>query len=337
MAEQLEMVVSGRRRPAMPNEPHSTSGTAWSGFFLESHQVCNFDFELPDHWVPYYMVGFQSVRRGARHFFEGGRQHVDRIQYGDCFVLGPREFRGFRMEGEGSVCMVAIDPLVLREITADSSRRNLLDLVRVWNGADVVLGNLIQCLERDAAAGSPGGRLRGEHLCTRIAEELVQRYSIGRTRPDGYKGGLSGARFRLVREYIDEYLSEDLDSGNIAAVAGLSKYHFGKAFKETTGMTLHGYVLGQRMWRAQALLTRSNVPLAEVAEAAGFSSQSHLTTLFARRLGLTPRAYREETRRASVRIGSCRYLSQGGFSIALAARSKIENRSILKDRQLRNR
>ena len=250
------------------------------------------------------MVGLQLVHRGARHFCEGGRQHVHRIQYGECFVLGPREFRRFRMEGEGSVCMVAIDPPVVQEMTADSSRRNLMDLVEIWNGEDAVLAQLIQRLERSMAVGAPGGRLKSEYLCTEVTEELLERYSIERTPLDRYRGGLSGARSRLVREYIDEYLGQDLDSGTIAAVAGLSKYHFGKAFKTTTGMTLHNYVLRRRMGRAQDLLIRTNLPLAEVADAVGFSGQSHLTALFSMRLQVTPRAYRAATRGVSQRFFS---------------------------------
>ena len=250
------------------------------------------------------MVGVQAVRQCARHFFEDGREQVHRVQCGDCFVLGPRELRRFRMEGEGSICMVSIDPLVLQEITADSSRRDLLDLLRLWNGTDNVLAALIQRLERCVIEGSPNGSLPGEDLCTKIAEELVQRYSIGRARLDRYKGGLSGARHRLVREYIDEYLGQDLDSSSIAAVAGLSKYHFGKAFKESTGMTLHSYVLSQKMLRAQNLLARTNLPLAEIADTVGFSNQSHLTALFSKRLGMTPRGYREATRGVLVCVGS---------------------------------
>lgn len=299
MAEQLEMVVGGQRQAAMPGRPQSTSGAAWSGFFLESHRFSNFDFELPDHWVPHYMVGLQFVQHSERHFFEGGRHHVHKIQYGDCFVLGPREFRQFRMQGQGSVCMVAIDPSVLQEVTADSSRRNPFDLVYTWNGADAVLAGLIQHLENYVAAGLPCGQLLAEHLSTKIAEELVQRYTIWQIHLDRYKGGLSGARARLVREYIDEYLAQNLDSGSIARAAGLSKYHFGKAFKETTGMTLHRYVLSRRMRRAQELLARTNLALVDVANAVGFSSQSHLTALFSTRFGVTPRAYREATRSAS--------------------------------------
>jgi AraC family transcriptional regulator len=115
-----------------------------------------------------------------------------------------------------------------------------------------------------------------------------------------------------VREYINEHLGRDLDSLSIAAVAGLSKYHFGKAFKESTGVTLYSYVLSQKMFRAQNLLARTNLPLVEIADAVGMSNQSHLTALFSRRLGVTPRAYRKANGRVSASFRSSGQGPAGG-------------------------
>ena len=48
-------------------------------------------------------------------------------------------------------------------------------------------------------------------------------------------------------DYIEAHLDLNLTTGEIAGVAGLSKYHFGKAFSTSTGMTLHSFVLGRRI------------------------------------------------------------------------------------------
>jgi AraC family transcriptional regulator len=97
-------------------------------------------------------------------------------------------------------------------------------------------------------------------------------------------------------KYIDEFLDLDLTRENIAAVAGLSKYHFGKAFRHSTGMTVHSYVLARRMRRSQVLLAKSDLPLAAIAQAAGFSSQSHFTSVFSTRVGIPPGSYRNSQR-----------------------------------------
>ena len=67
---------------------------------------------------------------------------------------------------------------------------------------------------------------------------------------------------------------------------------FGKAFSRTAGMTLHSYVLVRRMRQPRELLVKSDRPLADIAEAMGFSSQSHFTTAFPERTGVTPGRYR---------------------------------------------
>lgn len=294
------MVTNGRRRAALPAEPKSTSRAAsWNGFFLECHQISK--IEMPDHWIPCYVLGLQFLRGITRRsFLDEGKHIEDHLECGACSVVGPREVRRFRMESEGAQCFLSIEPVVLQEMTADSGCRSPLELIRPLIARNPVLTSLLLRLHREVDAGSPGGRLFSESLCTRIAEEVVQRYSIGKTHLDVYKGGLSGARSRLAADYIDEHLSEDLDAGSIAAAAGLSKYHFGKAFKESSGTTLHRYVLARRMHRAQRLLSTSDLSLAEVAAASGFSDQSHLTVLFSRRFGVSPRIYRERARRISV-------------------------------------
>jgi AraC family transcriptional regulator len=116
------------------------------------------------------------------------------------------------------------------------------------------------------------------------------------TKLNQYTGGLSGAQLRRTMKYIDEFLDLDLTGENIAAVAGLSKYHFGKAFRHSTGMTVHSYVLARRMRRSQVLLAKSDLPLAAIAQAAGFSSQSHFTSVFSTRVGIPPGSYRNSQR-----------------------------------------
>jgi AraC family transcriptional regulator len=242
------------------------------------------------------------VRKPAkRFFFEGGREHESSIHRGHCVVVAPHEVRKFRCTAEGDVTLVSLEPSVLQSMLTGSAS-NPFELLRRWNGDDPVLRELILKLQADVAAGCPGGPVLGESISTRLAEELLQRYSLNRSRLDQYTGGLSGAQLRRTLEYIDASLSSGLTGDGIAGIAGLSNYHFGKAFKQSTGMTLHSYVLARRMWRAQELLAKSDLPLAAVAQAAGFSSQSHFTTMFSTRTGFSPGSYRSMAKPSSVLV-----------------------------------
>ena len=69
----------------------------------------------------------------------------------------------------------------------------------------------------------------------------------------------------------------------IAGVAALSKYHFGKAFRQSTGVTLHGYVLARRIRRAEQLLIKSDLPLVAIRRRQRVCEQSHFTTVFSTR------------------------------------------------------
>jgi AraC-like DNA-binding protein len=110
------------------------------------------------------------------------------------------------------------------------------------------------------------------------------------------RGGLPPRTLRRVREYIDSHLNETIDLEKLATTAGLSLHHFARAFKRSTGVPPHGYVLSQRLNRARDLLVRTDKPLAEIAFAAGFSDQSHLARQFRQSFGVPPAVFRRSHR-----------------------------------------
>lgn len=95
-----------------------------------------------------------------------------------------------------------------------------------------------------------------------------------------------------VVDFIESCLASDLSVRMLAGVAGLSPYHFNRMFREITGLPLHRFVMDRRIKRAAALLRETAAPIADVALAAGFYDQSHLTGVFKRRMGVSPGFYR---------------------------------------------
>ena len=81
-------------------------------------------------------------------------------------------------------------------------------------------------------------------------------------------------------------------------MAGLSRYHFLRAFRRETGVTPHAYLTGRRIAAAKALLA-GDQPLSEVALACGFYDQSHFSRSFKGCTGLTPGQYRRGSRAAA--------------------------------------
>src|SRR5262249_42590404 len=106
------------------------------------------------------------------------------------------------------------------------------------------------------------------------------------------RGGLPPGAMRREREHVELHLSESMDLAELASVAGLSMSPFARAFKQSTGVAPHHYLVRRRIERAQEMLARSELPLSQIALAAGFSDQSHLARLFRQMLGITPGQFR---------------------------------------------
>ncbi len=102
------------------------------------------------------------------------------------------------------------------------------------------------------------------------------------------KGGLSARSARRVQEFLDQNFTRKIALAEMAAVCGLSPYHFMRAFSRTFGVPPHQYVLDLRLDFAERLLAESRMTIADIAHLAGFSSQSHFTTVMKKYRQVTP-------------------------------------------------
>jgi AraC-like DNA-binding protein len=110
------------------------------------------------------------------------------------------------------------------------------------------------------------------------------------------RGGLTPRALRCVREYIDGRLAENIRLDVLAGVAGLSRCHFARAFKQSVGIAPHAYVMQRRLERAERLLAETDLSLSQVALDSGFSDQSHFSSCFRKHFGTSPRSFRRSRR-----------------------------------------
>lgn len=114
--------------------------------------------------------------------------------------------------------------------------------------------------------------------------------------PNSYHGGLPPGLAHRISEYIDSRLSENVSLDALAGIAGLSVFHFARAFRQTFGMPPHSYLLRRRIERALRLVQQTELSLSEIALSTGFSDQSHFARHFRRLTGMTPGAVRWKER-----------------------------------------
>jgi transcriptional regulator GlxA family with amidase domain len=99
---------------------------------------------------------------------------------------------------------------------------------------------------------------------------------------------------RHAIEYVHANLSEDLRLEDIAGAARLSTFHFARVFRKTMGMAPHRYVMRARVGKVKELLRDSDLSLVAIADEAGFSDQSHMSKVFKRLTGMTPKTFRSD-------------------------------------------
>lgn len=89
-------------------------------------------------------------------------------------------------------------------------------------------------------------------------------------------------------QFIDASYKEKIDLRRVASIAGLSKYHFSRLFKEATGISYQDYVLRLRVERAKEILKSGKYTVTEAAFSAGFLDLTHFGRCFKKIVGLTP-------------------------------------------------
>ena len=111
------------------------------------------------------------------------------------------------------------------------------------------------------------------------------------------------AEANRVVELIRNQLGCKLSLATMASEVGLSAQHFARLFRASFSTTPHAFVQAQRIDAAVAALRREHaMPIAAIAAVCGFSSQSHMTELMRRRIGLTP----SQVRRGATSTGDAR-------------------------------
>jgi transcriptional regulator GlxA family with amidase domain len=102
----------------------------------------------------------------------------------------------------------------------------------------------------------------------------------------------------IVLDWARAHLAEEITVELLARRALMSPRSFARRFKATTGTTPHAWLLGQRLAAAETLLEESDAPVEEIARLVGFGTAAGLREQFARRRGVSPRAYRQTFRTA---------------------------------------
>jgi AraC family transcriptional regulator len=106
------------------------------------------------------------------------------------------------------------------------------------------------------------------------------------------RGGLAAWQQRIVTDYIEENLAEQIPLATLAGLVRLSAHYFCRAFKQSFRVPPHHYHSRRRIEHAKMLLVKPACSVTEIGMALGFSTTSSFTAAFRKATGQTPTEYR---------------------------------------------
>ncbi|RFU49719.1 AraC family transcriptional regulator [Paraburkholderia sp. DHOC27] len=286
---------------ARPQQPIATTRTrGWQGITVDLHRPyfgCAESYPGLDHHLICYCPSGSARLVQSR----GGAVHRSVITAGTSYIM-PAGYAS-SWEGDSGLSARLRVPVSLVASAAEQLNRGTgqVEIRNVFQVHDPVIERLAQSmlveLERDA---HPVQVLIVDALSTALAAHLLRSYDAFERVACPNERSLGKLEIARLTEFIEDNLERTISLEDLASVVNVSRFHFTRLFKRSTGSTAISFVEQCRIRRAQALIVETDLPLAEIALSVGFVDQSHFTRRFHRRVGCTPAVFaREQGRRRS--------------------------------------
>ena len=240
--------------------------------------------------------------------FQGHQTHVRDVEDGFITIMPAAEPARWNTVGPIDFAHVTLTQGLLEQAALEGFERDpsLLRLQGVVGVESPFIRRLVEALLADVARPQPG-RIYRESLLVVLAHQLVASHSNFQNLTDTpplpvdratAKGGLAAWQLQRVIELMRRRLVDDLMLGDLVAVTGLSRSHFFRAFRCSTGRTPYAFLTDLRVQQAAEALATTGRSVTEISAAVGLDA-AQLAHAFRRRLGISPNSYRRQ-RRGSV-------------------------------------
>lgn len=238
----------------------------------------------PRHSHDYYVISL--IARGRQSFTHQGTKH--RTPPGGLILINPDAVHtGEAADPQGFELRALYPSISLMETAVFelTGRRTLpffKEILIDHHWATHTISSLHQAIVGGA------GPLEAESRLLWAMTQLIKRYAdVG----SGEQHlGKEKRTIQQTRQYIEEHFAESITLSALAQHVALSPYYLLRAFRAEVGMPPYAYLESVRIRHTQRLI-KAGLPLSEVAAEVGFSSQSHMTRLFKRIIGVTPGQY----------------------------------------------
>ncbi|MDI6653606.1 AraC family transcriptional regulator [Gluconobacter japonicus] len=203
-----------------------------------------------------------------------------------------------RWQGKGNTCFEVLHLYLglelvdraAKSLNLTSSRIRMRD---VSGGEDAFISGILSGLIAEMQSSVITNSLFVNGLLESLTVHLLRQYADARAKIKLRSTLLPTWKLRRVLDHMEAHLAEPFDLDCLAALCGMSRFHFSRSFRTTTGQTPSGWFIQHRVQKASEMLRKTNLSIIEIALGIGYDSPSHFAQVFRRVTGVTPRDYRK--------------------------------------------
>ncbi len=257
--------------------------------FIQRQRVESGPWEAPGRELAgLYHVAILAIDCRATVRYNGRTRHSGFLPANTIQFIPPDAEVHTTGSGSNKFLFVSFRPEFLaRHLESLFVNPDAIELRDIPSYNDVGLARLAQAYEAISARGISVTQLYFDIIRQAMFDRIVLRHA-SRSIKSGLPEVLVPAKVCRVIDYIEENLACDLRLVELSSIAGVSRSHFARAFRNAVGMAPHAFVLQRRLARAVELLTPRTVSMREVAARCGFADQAHLTRAFKGQFGHPP-------------------------------------------------
>ena len=266
----------------------SSGSRLWSGMSLEHHYLPA--AETPEYSLEQFVITINlgqslQVERILDRHLQTGTMFTGAV--GLCPI---HTSHAIRWDRDANILLLSLEPELLTRNAVELLDTDQYEMLPHFITQDLLIHQIGLGLNAQLKTNGSDSRLYAESAATFLAVHLLQNYSTRKSSIHEYGGGLPQQKLKQAIEYIQEHLAQEISLNELANELGISRYYFCRLFKQSTGLSPHQYVIQQRVERAKQLLQKSGMSIADIAQACGFSHQSHLHRHLKRLTGVTPKS-----------------------------------------------
>ncbi len=226
-------------------------------------------------------------------WLDGRKQSSGSVAARAVCISDLRDKPQWEFRGRFDALQFYVPSQALSEVVDRHGARPISRLTWDRNDPDPIMFALSEALLQ--ASMEPGSnRLLIDQLGLSFLTYFAQAYG-GLQAPDiSRPGRLAPWQERRAKDIMAARLATDLTIAQVADECQLTPSHFARAFRRSTGLAPHRYLMKLRVEEAKRLLAQPHVALSDVALICGFGDQSHFTRVFRQMAGTTPGAWRRE-------------------------------------------